>query len=177
MAGLNQMPSDLESTETDNMKSVGQKVKQIPEQQNLCWQLLQWSIPALLPHCTESAQKNITEKVHTLSHLLSYSNRIKQQQNENSPDYKYSTVLSTGSKKLSIWPPLSRVYSAVTPHQQSTPDTFWARQCWKEVKTWMGYLFNPVCDNKLQIKKIHLLINKPIYQIPLLYLSTYIVLK
>ena len=70
-----------------------QKVKQIPEQQNPCWQLLKWSTPVLLPHCTQPAQKNITEKAHILSHLLSYSNRIKQQQKQKLTklDHKYST--------------------------------------------------------------------------------------
>ena len=105
-----------------------------------------------LPSCfptAQSAQKNITEKAHTLSHLLSYSNRIKQQQKQKAHHIVSTQLLSTGSMKSSVWPPLSLVYSAVTPHQQSIPDTFSARQCWKKVKTWMGYLFNTVHNNKL----------------------------
>ena len=160
MAGLNQMHSDLKSTERENVKMCWEKVKQIPEQQNPCWQLLQWSTPILLPHCTQSAQKNITVKAHILSHLLSYSNRIKQQQKQKLTklNHKYSTALSTSSKRSSIWPPLFSLLS--TPHQPSTPDTFWARQCWKEVKTWKGYLFNPVCDTKLTTDKKNWLVNK-----------------
>ena len=149
MAGLNQMPSDLEITEVDNMK--------------MCWakgQTNPWATKPLLTASTminsrlasplhSLHRRTLLKKAHTLSHLLSYSNRIKQQQKQKAHHIVSTQLLSTGSMKSSVWPPLSLVYSAVTPHQQSIPDTFSARQCWKKVKTWMGYLFNTVHNNKL----------------------------
>ena len=76
---------------------------------------------------------------HTLSHIYCHiQTELNNSKIENSPNYMYPTVLSTGSKKSSVRPPLSRVYSAVTPQRPSTSDTFWARQCWKEVKTYKG---------------------------------------
>ena len=76
---------------------------------------------------------------HTLSHIYCHiQTELNNSKIENSPNYMYPTVLSTGSKKSSVRPPLSRVYSAVTPQRPSIPDTFWARQCWKEVKTYKG---------------------------------------
>ena len=62
----------------------------------------------ILLHCTESAQKNINVKAYTHSHIYSHIQReLDNSQTENSPNlvYKYSTVLSTGSKKSSVWPP------------------------------------------------------------------------
>ena len=44
----------------------------------------------------QSAQKNVAEKAYTLSHLSSYSTEL----NNNSPDYRYQAVLSTGSKEV-----------------------------------------------------------------------------
>ena len=129
--------------------------QQIPEHQNPCWQLLQWSAPVLLDQlttwllvtlvhgtqwhhqrehwrsgprysCTVSAQKNITVKADTLSHIYSHiQTELNNSKIENSPnfEYKYLTALSTGSKKSPVWPPQSRVCSAVAPHQQSTRDS------------------------------------------------------
>ena len=86
------------------------------------------------------AEDHYCKSMHTLSHLFSHSNGINNSKIENSPnsEYKYLRVLSKGSKKSSVWPPQSRVCSAVAPHQQFTPDTFWARQCWKKWKHEMG---------------------------------------
>ena len=59
----------------------------------------------ILLHHTESAQKNITVKAHTHSHI--YSNiqtELNNNEIENLPnfEYKYWTALSTGSKKSSV---------------------------------------------------------------------------
>ena len=157
MAGLNQMPSDLER---ENMK--------------MCWAKGQTNPWATKPLLTASTMINsclasplhrvCTEKhywIGTHSHIYCHiQTALNKSKNENSPDTKYQTVLSTGSKKSSVWPPLSRVHSALTPHQRSNPGTFWARQCWKEVKTWKGYLFNPVCDTKLTTDPKSWLVNK-----------------
>ena len=92
---------------------------------------------ALDTPCTVSAQKNITVKADTHSHIYSHiQTELNNSKTENSSNYgyKYLTVLSTGSKKSSVWPPLSKVCTAVAPHWQSTPDTFWAGQCWKKFK-------------------------------------------
>ena len=65
----------------------------------------------ILLRCTESAQKNINVKAYTHSHIYPHIQReFGNSKTENSPNlvYKYSTVLSTGSKKSSVWPPLSR---------------------------------------------------------------------
>ena len=150
MAGLHQMPSDQESTRMGNIK--------------MCWakgQTNPWATKPLLTastmmnSCLASPLHRICTKEHHSNIYCHIQTALNKSKTENSPDYKYQTVLSTGSKKSSAWPPLSRVYSAVTPHQQSTPGTFWARQCWKEVKTLKGCLFNPVCDTKLTtVKKI-----------------------
>ena len=160
MAGLNQMHSDLKILKGRIWRCVGQKVKQIPEQQNPCWQ---WSTPVLLPYCTESAQKNITEKAHTLPHSLSYSNRFKQQQKQKLTklDHKYSTALSTGSKKSSVWPPLSRVHSARLtsrpPQIPSEHDS--AERKWKHESRTHSVLS---AKNKLQIKE-KWLVNKQFF--------------
>ena len=85
--------------------------------------------------CKVSAQKNIIVKAGTHSHIYSHiQTELNISKIENSPivEYKHLTALSTGSKKSSVWPPKSRVCSAVALHRQSTPDTFWARQCWKK---------------------------------------------
>ena len=94
-------------------------------------------------------------KRHTLSHIYcQIQTELNNGKNENSPDYKYRKVPSAGSKKSSVWPPLSRVYSAVIPHRWSTPDTFWARQRWKEVKIWKQYLVQSClrCQTNYRLK-------------------------
>ena len=76
----------------------------------------------------------LCKHTHTHSHIYSHiKTELNNSKIENSPnfEYKYLTALSTGSKKSSVRPPQSRVCSAVAPHWQSTPDIFWARQCWK----------------------------------------------
>ena len=81
----------------------------------------------ILLHRTESAQKSITVKAYTHSHIYSHiQTELDNSKTENSPNlvYKYSAILSTGSKKSSEWSPLSRVYPAVASHQGSTPDIF-----------------------------------------------------
>ena len=86
----------------------------------------------ILLHRTESAQNSITVKAYTLSHIYSHiQTELDNSKTENSPNlaYKYSAVLSTGSKKSSEWPQLSRVYPVVASHQQSTPGIFLERQC------------------------------------------------
>ena len=101
----------------------------------------------ILLHHTESAQKNITVKAHTHSHI--YSNiqtELNNNKSENSPNlvYKYSTELSillqevismaSPAKKSSVWPPLQESTLTVAPHQLSIQDTFWPSQCWKKRK-------------------------------------------
>ena len=84
----------------------------------------------ILLHRTESAQNSITVKAYTLSHIYSHiQTELDNSKTENSPNlaYKYSAVLSTGSKKSSEWPQLSRVYPVVASHQRSTPDLLCAR--------------------------------------------------
>ena len=54
--------------------------------------LLQWSTPVLLPHCTESAQKNITEKSLTHSHIYCHmQTELNHSKNKNSPSLTIST--------------------------------------------------------------------------------------
>ena len=88
-------------------------------------------------HCMVSAQKNITVKAYTHSQIYSHIQRelkktAKLKTHQTWREYKYLTALSTGSKKSSVWPPQCRVCSAVAPHRELTPNTFWTRQCWKK---------------------------------------------
>ena len=69
----------------------------------------------ILLHCTESAQKNINVKAYTHSHIYSHIQReLDNTKTENSPNlvWKYTTVLPTGSKKSSVWPPLASLTSS-----------------------------------------------------------------
>ena len=93
----------------------------------------------------QSLHRRTLLKRHTLSHIYCHiQTELNNSKNENSPNSAVHRL-----QEVICMTPLSRVYSAVPPHQRSTPDTFSARQCWKELKTWKGYLFSPVCDTKL----------------------------
>ena len=83
----------------------------------------------------QSLHRRTLLKRHTLSHLLSYSNRINSKY-ENSPGYKYPTVLSTGTKKSSVWLhcPESTKQSLLTndppqiPSQQDSAERKWKHE-------------------------------------------------
>ena len=99
-------------------------------------------------HHIESAQKNITVKAHTHSHI--YSNiqtELNNNKSENSPNlvYKYSTELSillqedistafTAKKPSQYGLHCQKSTVTVAPHQLSIQDTFWPSQCWKKRK-------------------------------------------
>ncbi len=82
--------------------------------------------------CKVSAQKNFIVKADTLSNLFSHSNWIKQQQNWKLTNLSVQELNSTVHRLQEVISMASTVCSAVAPHRQTTPDTFWARQCWKK---------------------------------------------
>ena len=94
----------------------------------------------------QSLHRRTLLKRHTLSHIYCHiQTELNNSKNENSPGYKYPTVLSTGSKKSSVWRhcPESTQQSLLTsdpPQIPSQQDS--AERKWK-------HLFNPVCDTKL----------------------------
>ena len=79
----------------------------------------------------QSLHRRTLLKRHTHYHIhCQIQTELNNSKNENSPNSAVHRL-----QEVICMTPLSRVYSAVTPHQRSTPDTFSARQCWKEVKT------------------------------------------
>ena len=114
----------------------------------------------ILLHHTESAQKNITVKAHTHSHI--YSNiqtELNNNKSENSPNlvYKYSTELSillqevismaSPAKKSSVWPPLPRVYLNSGSPPAVHPRYLLTKSVLKEAQTQNEYLFSNFCEN------------------------------
>ena len=117
------------------------------------------ALDILLDH-TESAQKNITVKAHTHSHI--YSNiqtELNNNKSENSPNlvYKYSTELSillqevismaSPAKKSSVWPPLPRVYLNSGSPPAVHPRYLLTKSVLKEAQTQNEYLFSNLCEN------------------------------
>ena len=94
--------------------------------QNVHWRSGPWK------PCKVSAQKNFIVKADTLSNLFSHSNWIKQQQIWKLTNLSVQALNSTVHRLQEVISMASTVCSAVTPHGQTTPDTFWARQCWKK---------------------------------------------
>ena len=151
---LNQMPSDLGSTEMDNMK--------------MCWAKGQTNPWATKPLLTASAMINscITSLLHRVcttehiwkgTHSLTFI--VKFKQNSTTTKTKTHQIIST--QQHCPQAPRSHLYDLRCPKstQQSLltsdpPQIPSEQDCWKEVKTWKGYPFSPVCDNKLITNKI-----------------------
>ena len=103
--------------------------------------------------CTVSAQKNITVKADTHSHIYSHIQTGQQQnwkltkllvQVLNSTIHRLQEVISMASSLRSVQQWLLTSSPLQIPSEQDSAE---------RSKSWNEYLFNPLCDNKLQTKE------------------------
>ena len=149
MAGLHQMPSDPESTKMDNMKMRWAKGQTSP-----------WATKPLLTastminSCLASPLHRICTEDHYWKGRHSLTFTVIFKQNETTQKTKTHQIIST--QHCCPQAPRSHLYDLHCP--ESTQQSLLTS--WKEVKTWKGYLFNPVCNTKLTTDKKKRLVNK-----------------